>query len=154
MASAVSMGKSTAKKWHVITFRHDKNGVFVFPTHSAEMHHNRQQLLKINMDAPVAKMTAVNTGPHAKIAKTDQAGGLLNQLYLCVGSKVMLTTNLAVSHGLFNGAIGFVREILYLEGRTPSSNLPDVVMVNFPGYLGPPFTTSGDPLVPIFPVEI
>lgn len=65
----------------------------------------------------------------------------------------MLTVNLNVTYGLFNGSMGQVVDIIYLNGRTPVEGQPDVVMVNFTKYTGPPFINSHPQLVPIVPVE-
>lgn len=45
----------------------------------------------------------------------------------------------------------FIRNIIYLDGKKPQDGLPDVVMVEFFTYTGPPFTE--DKLVPIVDVE-
>lgn len=50
----------------------------------------------------------------------------------------MLSVNLCVRYGLFNGAIGIIEDILYFSERRPPA-LPDVVMVHIPSYSGPPF---------------
>ena len=65
----------------------------------------------------------------------------------------MLTGNINVEHGLFNGSIGVVRDILYFSGRKPGDSSPDVVMVEFDKYTGPPFVPCNPKLVPIVPVE-
>lgn len=65
----------------------------------------------------------------------------------------MLTVNLNVTYGLFNGSMGQVVNIIYLNGRTPVEGQPDVVMVNFTKYTGPPFIDSHLQLVQIVPVE-
>ena len=65
----------------------------------------------------------------------------------------MLTGNINVEHGLFNGSIGVVRGILYFNGRKSGDSLPDVVMVEFDKYTGPPFVPYNRKLVPIVPVE-
>ncbi|KAL4227766.1 hypothetical protein ACF0H5_013202 [Mactra antiquata] len=111
------------------------------------------KLAKQNEFFPVAKLMAINTGIHAKQALSDSAGGLINTVFLCVEVKVMLTSNLAVEYGLFNGSIGFIKDIIYLEGRKPSNSLPDVVMVDFPLYKGPAFVRETPTVLPIVPVE-
>lgn len=65
----------------------------------------------------------------------------------------MLTVNLNVTYGLFNGSMGQVVDIIYLNGRTPVEGQPDVVMVNFTKYTGLPFIDSHLQLVQIVPVE-
>ena len=111
------------------------NGLFVFTTHAAEQSHNIQQLRWANYQAPVARMSAVNTGPHPKGATNDQCCGLQNVLHLCVGAKVMLTSNLLVAHGLFNGSIGTVIYIIYAVDNSPKDFLPEVVMVSLVIYI-------------------
>ena len=71
-------------------------GLFVFPTHAAEWNHNKTQLLKANENAPIAKISAVDQGRHARNAPSDQAGGLQQTLYLCKGAKVMLTSHVTL----------------------------------------------------------
>lgn len=65
----------------------------------------------------------------------------------------MLTTNLCIPYGLFNGSIGTVFDIIYPTGTGPSKCLPSAVMVNFPNYSGPPFIDSHPKVIPLFPVE-
>ena len=50
----------------------------------------------------------------------------------------MLSVNLCVQYALFNGAMGIVRDIIYKD-NTKTTGLPDVVLVEFPGYTGPLF---------------
>jgi hypothetical protein len=47
---------------------------------------------------------------------SDKAGGLLPVVYICKGAKVMLTANMCVPYGLFNGSMGRVEEIIYNTG--------------------------------------
>lgn len=61
----------------------------------------------------------------------------------------MLSVNLCVQFGLFNGALGHDVDIVYKNGRNPSYGLPDVVMVIFLNYSGPPFIHGT--VVPLFP---
>jgi hypothetical protein len=132
--------------------RMSQEGLFVFPTHEQESSHNKLKLLEANKVAPIAKIQAHSQGVHKNVS-SDKAGGLLNHLYLCRGAKVMLTTNMNVEFGLFNGSMGTVQDIIYLDGKNPTSNLPDVVMVEFSKYSGPPFIGCKPKLVPIVPVE-
>ena len=83
---------------------------------------------------------------------SSKAGGLLPTLYLCVGAKVMLSANLCVQNGLYNGATGTVVDIIYSNGCT-NDTLPDVVMVEFPKYSGPAFLDDSPKIVPIFAIE-
>lgn len=89
-------------------------GFFVFPTHDEEWSHNKSKLLEVNKLFPVAKLTSVGKGSHSKSGESEKAGGLLNTLYICKGSKVMLSVNLCVRYGLFNGAIGIVEYFFFI----------------------------------------
>ena len=107
----------------------------------------------MNEKYPIAKIQAEGTGSHSKSASSDKAGGLTKILYICKGAKVMLTSNINVPYGFFNGPMGTVVDIIYCDGRSPSDSLPDVIMVNFPKYTGPASIHSRPNIVPIVPVE-
>lgn len=65
----------------------------------------------------------------------------------------MLTTNIHVEKGLYNGSVGITRDILYKPGEHPTKqNQPTAIMVTFPKYTGESFIE--DPkVVPIVPVK-
>ena len=89
-------------------------------------------------------------------ADSNKAGGLLPLLYLCHDSKVMLVVNLKANWGLCNGAVGKVVDIVYKDGRRPNDHpalLPDVVLVRFQGYRGPPNRNEDPTVAPIVPVS-
>jgi ATP-dependent exoDNAse (exonuclease V) alpha subunit len=60
----------------------------------------------------------------------------------------MLMKNVWQSMGLYNGALGTVRGILYSEGRTPLSQ-PICVFVEFDDYRGPSLCREHPKLVPV-----
>ena len=69
---------------------------------------------------------------------------LPRNLELAVGALVLLLHNLAVEHRLMNGSQGKVVDIVFSPGDHPNhdrvaSRLPCAVIVDFPGYSGPPF---------------
>ena len=133
--------------------RMTKCGLFVFPTHADEWKHNKEQLLNANSTSPIARIKAIDQGQHAKSISSSATNSLIETLFLCRGAKVMLTVNLQVPYGLFNGSMGQVVDILYLNGGTPTEQQPDVVMVEFYKYTGPPFIESRPKIVPIVPVQ-
>lgn len=71
--------------------------------------------------------------------ESDRADGLQKIIFLCKNAKVMLTTNLCVPFGLFNGATGTIIDLIYKNENRPENSIPDVVMVQFDNYSGPPF---------------
>ena len=133
-----------------LTSRMNDSGLFVFPSHKEEWQHNKSKLLQINETYPIAKVNALCKGQHAHVI--DQSASLQKSLYISKNAKVMLSVNLCVQYGLFNGAMGIVRLIIYKAGTKPP-DMPDVVLVQFPGYSGLPFIPENPKLIPITPVE-
>ena len=114
----------------------------VFSRHSEEWIHNRQKLQELNKHHPMAKINAVSTGLHSRSSSSDKAGCLVRTLYLARGAKVILTTNLNVQYGLFNGSMGTVVHIIYTDGNSPKDSFPTVCMIEFQRYTGPSFLQS------------
>ncbi|XP_053372848.1 uncharacterized protein LOC128546392 [Mercenaria mercenaria] len=133
--------------------RMSENGLFVFPCHEEEWQHNKLKLLEANTVHPVAKLNAICHGPHSKSEGQDKSGGIQQTLFLCKKVKVMLSINLCVPYGLFNGASGTVIDIIYEADQRPSNALPKVVFVEFLSYTGPAFLPENPNIVPIVPVE-
>ncbi|XP_028513165.1 uncharacterized protein LOC110233251 [Exaiptasia diaphana] len=68
----------------------------------------------------------------------------------------MLVANLKAEWGLYNGAVGTVVNVIYLNGRRPTDDpqpQPDVVLVRFNGYRGPAFNDDHPTIVPIVPIS-
>ena len=133
--------------------RMQTNAMFVFPSHAEEWVHNKAKLLEINETFPIAKLNAVDQGSHAHHAPSDKAGGLQKILYLCKHAKVMLSANLCVPYGLYNGANGTIADIIYPDGKGPHDGLPSLIMVEFPNYKGPAFMAQNPKLIPIVPIQ-
>jgi len=69
-----------------------------------------------SLSQPVAKIHAVHTGGYeASKADSSIARGLEAEVLLSRNARVMLTTNIWVSAGLVNGAMGTITDILYKE---------------------------------------
>ena len=62
---------------------------------------------------------AKNVGPGAAAAPDDKAGNLAKQIPICIGSRLMLTSNLWQPVGLCNGARGTVYDIGWAPGADP-----------------------------------
>ena len=64
----------------------------------------------------------------------------------------MLRINLWVSHGLTNGTVYMIIDILYQRGNAAPPSLPEVVVVHVPLYDGPGFNGLAHH-IPVTPVE-
>ncbi|GKU08687.1 unnamed protein product, partial [Fusarium langsethiae] len=104
---------------------------------------------------PVVQVKAKNVGPGAAAAPDDKAGNLAKQILICIGARLMLTSNLWQPVGLCNGARGTVYDIGWAPGADPIQDPPCVIMMEFDKYNGPVFLTTpdGKKIVPILPVE-
>ena len=104
------------------------------------------------MDKPIFLVSAINIGKLALSSPSDEAGGLLNALYLSEGARVILTRNLWTAKGLTNGSMGTVVGLLYGSEENFKSNVPTTVLVQFDNYIGPSFLSHIERVVPIEPV--
>ena len=129
-----------------------ENGLFVFPTHREEANHNLNKLKEANQLFPVAKLTAVSSGAHKNVP-SEKACGLQQCLYICKGAKVLLTANINIEYGLYNGSPGIIKDIYYTKGTNPRNSLPSIVYVEFNKYDGPPFINTNPKVVPLKPQE-
>ena len=108
MVIEFSVAKASFIKDKDLMQRRESSRFFVFPSHEEAANHNNKNLREANKMHPVVKLMAKEKGIHSSSVDTNQAGGLINTPYLCKGAKVMLTANLNVKQGLFNGATGHV----------------------------------------------
>ncbi|KJZ68757.1 hypothetical protein HIM_11855 [Hirsutella minnesotensis 3608] len=87
---------------------------------------------------------AKNVGPGSAAAPDDKAGNLAKQIPVCIGARLMLTSNLWQPVGLCNGARGTVYDIAWAPGADPMQDPPCVIMMEFDKYTGPVFLTTAD----------
>ncbi|KAH7117267.1 hypothetical protein B0J13DRAFT_681205 [Dactylonectria estremocensis] len=90
---------------------------------------------------PVVQIKVKNVGPGAAAAPDDKAGNLAKQILICIGARLMLTSNLWQLVGLCNDACG--------------TDPPCVIMMEFDKYNGPVFLTARNDkkIVPILLVK-
>jgi len=124
----------------------------IFPK-KAEVHDfNRQRLIELNN--PVINVYADHTGKGAEKTETEDAGNLSVELNLSIDSRIMLLENIWTEQGLFNGALGRIRDIVWEQAVTdPRKQAPFALLVDFDGYDGPEFVLdpqTSRKLVPIF----
>lgn len=123
-----------------------KGALHICPTNTLVDNQNLSKLK--GMKKPVAICKALNNNVTAFKSSLKKANGLLNTLYICEGSKVMLRRNINVSRGLVNGSVGTIYKILYEPGRQPPM-LPRYVLVKFDNV---DISDLGVDYVPIRPV--
>ena len=71
---------------------------------------------------------------------------------LCHGSSVLLIKNKWPAAGLVNGSRGIVRFIIFKSTTsTDPGSIPDLLLVEFPKYIGPSYLPGHEKLVPIVP---
>ena len=109
---------------------------------------------------PILLVRAAHNDPRAASRPANSYSLLRAQIHLVRGAKVMLLVNKiydvrTVSLGLMNGARGEVVGAQFATGSAPP-DLPEYVIVDFPGYSGPPlFLGEGqERWVPIPPVSV
>ncbi|EXU94986.1 PIF1-like helicase [Metarhizium robertsii] len=129
------------------------NALRVYATKDRVNEYNHYHLDRLSR--PVIQVKAKNVGHGAAAAPDDKAGNLAKQIPICVGARLMLTSNLWQPVGLCNGARGTVYDIGWAPGADPVQDPPCVIMMEFDKYSGPVFLTTADgrKIVPILPVE-
>jgi ATP-dependent DNA helicase PIF1 len=111
---------------------------------------NFAQLLALNR--PVKKIHAQHTGRNANKATEEEADNLAPDLHVCIGARIMSTTNLWTERGLVNGAMGSIEDISWASGKDPFTSMPSLLLVKFDEYTGPDFLGCGQGIIPVFPV--
>ena len=110
---------------------------------------NKSKMKKLKQ--PIAYLRAVHNQEGAAHLSSDKAGGLQKDLWICKGSRIVLTQNLWTEKKLVNGSIGKVEGILYWNDEKPPS-LP-IILCTFEEYMGPTFVPGMPKCVPIIPKE-
>ena len=99
---------------------------------------------------PVIKFVAENCGcfspSELAAVSSDVACGLSQNLLISIGSRIMLRKNLWTDAGLVNGALGYIAGVVFTDC---DRMLPNYLLIEFDGYLGPLFLPEHLKVVPI-----
>ncbi|XP_054719206.1 ATP-dependent DNA helicase PIF1-like [Uloborus diversus] len=156
LLNALRIGELSAQHMAVLLEREssDMDGEFsieralrIYPTNKQVDEHNNRVLqyfrskntsiYKIRAQDQLIDATKKlneNTSIDSIISKDiNKTGGLPRELEIFVGAKVMLRANIDVTKGLVNGAIGFVKEIVWPYFRRAQVYAEDIpsVLINF-----------------------
>ena len=127
----------------------------LLPTNKAVREHNCSALEALGRPVAVLKAVNLSSGNYSPdvLAQVDPdtACNLTQTLHLSVGSRVVVKKNLWTSKGLVNGALGYLRGIVWLTNER--GKLPDFVLVEMDHYSGPPFLQQHPRTVPIAPYQ-
>jgi ATP-dependent DNA helicase PIF1 len=120
----------------------------------------KHQVARYNIDAletnaqPAIKIVAKHNCPAAKRGTDDDAEGLVTEMYLSIGARIMLTCNLLTQFGLVNGTMGTLIDIVWHPDDDPLTTLPSMLLFKPDTYDGPNMfvDTDGKAVVPILPL--
>lgn len=155
------VGASTVDDWHLLMTRQlqylpaieqqkFENAIRIYSTREPVYLYNLKMLTDLNV--PVARIECESNCCLARQATANEAGGLESEILLAPGCRVMLTANISVCHGLVNGTLGWVHNLVYAEHDSPPE-LPIAVMVRFDDYSGPCLMVADVKVVPIIPLR-
>lgn len=131
--------------------------IYVFANKEPMEHHNERCLYRDSGEHnPVARLRSVDSSLKNGKGKLQHAVTLPRSTILARKSKVAITgRNIRPEWGLYNNAVGTIVDILFSNGESPNdNNLPSFILVDFPGYTGPPFIETYPTIIPVAPVEV
>ena len=165
--SEMREGICSLESWNFLQTRTPENitdfeerfeeAVRLFSTNEKVDEYNTRKLIKLGQ--PITLIKAKNKTKAGQKWSSDKFGGLKNELYLAVGAKVTLTSNIWGACGLTNGGKGTIKDIVYLPGSLPNIDQPSFILVHFPDYTGRQFlqVDRNDQLwncIPVAPITV
>ena len=131
-----------------------KDALRIYPVVRQVIDYNLAELAR--RKNPVIVLSARHNCPGAAKGTEEEAEGLSSRLYLSIGSRLMITSNLLTNFGLVNGAMGVLHGIVWQPGNDPYTTLPCILLFIPDHYPedGPCLFRDNDnrPVVPILPI--
>lgn len=130
------------------------HAVWLFPGKEDAAIHNGRKLADMASKGQLTIhcINAKHSHNSQKYQPSSIFDGLRNVIHLVVGSKVMLTRNIAPLCGLRKDTRGTVVGVLYSsDGQDAIGSFPKAIVVDAPTYLGPKFYARQRTWVPIIP---
>jgi hypothetical protein len=110
-------------KWRARGFQ-DPDLMHLYTTNREVHAHNNKSLKALNK--PILLIEAHQTGKASKLPD-DRFYNLPSNLHLCVGAKVLMTSNVCQPVGLCNGANGTVNDFIFNSTSAPPPSLPQFI---------------------------
>lgn len=137
-----------------------KDAIYLFATNDKRNYHNAEKLLEIiTKDNPCvpfkAKYWSNKTNDYTGVYDHFKGNAVVRQSIIAENAKVAIKgRNFFPNWGLYNGAMGTVKEIVFKDGESPlTDDLPLYVVVDFPLYKGPQWLTNNPTYIPIPAIE-
>ena len=125
-----------------------KRSAILLSAYKRDFHkHNVESINRLK--ASKLLVTSVNLPPVGAATPIGTAGQLPRDLLVARGMRVMMTTNISVTHGLTNGAIGTVVAIVFCS----DDDVFPEVLVQFDGYTGPSCLPNVRHVYPVVALE-
>jgi ATP-dependent DNA helicase PIF1 len=99
-------------------------------------HEHNMFRLKENLN-PITISTAINFPVRGKNFDADQFRGLQNNLYISIGAKIVITSNVWKKYGITNGSSGIIMDIVYKDTTNGLPEQPDILIIKLDRYSGP-----------------
>ena len=141
----LSLHLENVKQKHGVEMKRfiESKALYLFFKNAKRVKHNNYMLsLQSSSENPVARIFMQSkSNKTGKGIKRHFDGDIPFKSMICVGAMVRLIgRNFNPLWGLYNGAGGIVKEIIFREGTSPNDNhMPSYIVVEFPNYTGPPW---------------
>ena len=117
------------------------NVIQLYSTRTAVSKYNTTQLC--NLLQLVVAIKLVNTGVGVQKVAFNQCN-IIENLALCISTKVILIQNIQVKLGLVNSTTSTVKDVVWKEHADIKKNQPQLLLVVVDGYNGPVLFTQQD----------